>query len=77
MNKDNQIRVSKTRDSIWLILGAVLIALGFVFAHLSNANLIHWPYGLEKTAHGFFHIAGPIFLLFGIIKILTKKFRTQ
>ena len=60
---------------LWLILGTVFILVGFMLAHLSNANMIHWSYGLENIAHIIFHVIGPIFLLFGIIMALIEKFR--
>ncbi len=63
------------KAKFWIILGIVLILVGFVLAHLSNANLIHWPPDLEKPAHIFFHICGPIFLLFGIVLWLVEKLR--
>ncbi len=69
------MNIKKWPVKFWLILGASFILFGFVLAHLSNANLIHWSYGLENAASVIFHGCGPLFLLIGIIKIFTKKLK--
>ena len=57
------------------VLGTILILIGFVLAHLSNANVIQWRAGWEKTAHITFHILGPIIVLLGIIKWVIDRVR--
>ena len=74
VKQQNRKRLSPSR---WLvILGVLLVLTGFVLAHLSNANVIYWSNGSEKTAHVIFHVIGPILILLGIIIALIKKIRS-
>lgn len=74
-------RVKRSRSKLiyspgyWVVLGTILILIGFVLAHLSNANVIQWRAGWEKTAHITFHILGPIIVLLGIIKWVIDRIR--
>jgi hypothetical protein len=62
-------------SNFWIILGATFIMIGFLLAHLCNANAIHWPCEHERIADIIFHRIGPIFLFFGLIKALLEKVR--
>ena len=49
VKQQNRKRLSPSR--LLVILGVLLVLTGFVLAHLSNANVIYWSNGSEKTAH--------------------------
>ena len=74
VKQHNCKRLSRSR--LLVILGVLLVLTGFVLAHLSNANVIYWSNGSEKTAHVIFHVIGPILILLGIIIALIKKIRS-
>ena len=74
VKQQNRKRLSPSR--LLVILGVLLVLTGFVLAHLSNANVIYWSNGSEKTAHVIFHVIGPILILLGIIIALIKKIRS-
>ena len=74
VKQQNRKRLSPSR--LLVILGVLLVLTGFVLAHLSNANVIYWSNGSEKTAQVIFHVIGPILILLGIIIALIKKIRS-
>lgn len=65
----------KSSAKFWLILGAVFILLDPVLAHVSNADLVRWSYGLEYVASGVLLGAGVIFLIIDAVKMRTEKLR--
>lgn len=69
------MELKKLSAKFWIILGIALILFGFVLAHLSDANLIRWSYGLEHVASLVFHGGGPLLVVIGLIKFFVEKRR--
>jgi len=56
----------------WFILAAVFTLLDPVLAHLSNADLIHWSYGLEYVVSPVPFFWAIVFFIAGFLKLKSK-----
>lgn len=69
------METKKSNSTQWLVLGAVLVLLLFVFAYLNRMPSVQFSAGIQGLASVIFGFGGALCLIIGIVKFAIEKLK--